>query len=569
MKIMKFYKKIIIAVFYSILFGQSLEPGDTLVLNPITWQSSSPEGWNAQYHEMVDFPEHGPWAKILMLQTLKCDSSTKGDEYPCGAWDYIWNTLIAVPKGDSTETFSIGSFVTPYGKRLELGGEKGWTWTYDMTDYAPILRGLREITVGNNQELLDLKFLFINGTPTRNILKVENLYPYGDYKYSELSDNKVLKDKTIYLMPNASGYKIKATISGHGHAGPHNCCEWDSKTHTYYKVENNIDQSGKRSDWELFRWNVWKDCGNNPIYPQGGTWPFDRAGWCPGTKVDEYEFELTPFVSPGDSITIDYGIEPYSDNGEKDGFFYMTHQVFTYEAPNFKNDVEIVEIISPSKIQKYSRENTGLTNPRILIKNTGEHNLRSVDIHYGLKNRKRSTFRWIGDIEFLEEVYIDLPKINWFGLKHTQNFEVTLKNPNGVKDENLLNNILKSQIPLPKIFPKNFTLYLKTNNLNRARENSYTISDMDGTVLFSNNNFIDSTDYRFPIELKNGAYLFHLKDEIEDGVSVHWWNKNSAPKKIGMNGEIQFLTVDGDTLQRFSPDFGQEIQFNFLVGPLP
>ena len=71
-------------------------------------------------------------------------------------------------------------------------------------------------------------------------------------------------------------------------------------------------------------------------------------------------------------------------------------------------------------------------NPKILIKNTGEYNLRSVDIYYGLKNRKKSIFRWIGDIEFLEKTYIDLPKINWLGLKHSQNFEVTLKNPNGI-----------------------------------------------------------------------------------------------------------------------------------------
>ena len=39
------------------------------------------------------------------------------------------------------------------------------------------------------------------------------------------------------------------------------------------------------------------DCGNNPIYPQGGTWPFDRAGWCPGTIVDYQKFELTHYLN--------------------------------------------------------------------------------------------------------------------------------------------------------------------------------------------------------------------------------------------------------------------------------
>ena len=144
----------------------------------------------------------------------------------------------------------------------------------------------REIIVGNNQELLDLKFLFIKGAPIRNILRVENIYPYGHYKYADLADDIILKETTLQLLPEASAYKLKAVISGHGHAGPRNCCEWDSKTHTWYS-----------QGYELFRWNVWTDCGNNPIYPQGGTWPFDRAGWCPGAIVDEHEFCLL-YTSP-------------------------------------------------------------------------------------------------------------------------------------------------------------------------------------------------------------------------------------------------------------------------------
>ena len=556
---MKLYAAIYLVILHGTLFGVPMEMGDTLVIHPITWDSPSPEGWNAQYKKKVHFPDSGgPWAKIIMVQTLKCDSSTKGDTYPCGEWDYIWNTLVDVPVADSIKIFSIGSFVTPYGKRLVLGGDKGWVWSYDMTDYAPILKGLRQLTVGNNQELLDLKFLFIKGMPSRDILKVENIYPYGKYKYAELSDDAVLMKKTIHLLPQASGYKMKAIVSGHGHAGPRNCCEWDSKTHTYYL-----------EDWELFRWNVWKDCGNNPIYPQGGTWPFDRAGWCPGTKVDEYEFELTPHVIPGDSIAIDYGIEPYSGNGEKEGFFYMTHQLFSYGLPNFKNDAEIIDIISPSKKQRYSRMNPGLTNPKILIKNTGEYDLHSLDIHYGLKKRRKSVYRWVGNLHYLEEVIIELPAPHWHGLKRSQQFEVALKNPNSMEDENILNNVLWSQIPPPKVFPEEFTLQIKTNNINRARENSFTISNMAGTVLHNRDNFKDSTEYNFQINLKRGSYSFLLKDEMEDGISVHWWNKNSAPEKIGIDGTVQFLSLDGDTLHTFDPDFGQEIQFNFHVGALP
>jgi hypothetical protein len=536
-----------------------MDVGDTLTINPITFKTPSPEGWNAPYKTFAHFPEIDElWAKIIMVQTLKCDSLTKGDKYPCGEWDYIWNTFVKVPRGDTTETFSIGSFVTPYGKRLFLGGEEGWEWTYDMTDYSPILRGNRELIVGNNQELLDIKFHFIKGTPPRNILKVENVYPYGNFKYGELADDSILTNKKIALIPNARGYKLKSVISGHGHEGPRNCCEWDSKTHTWYM-----------NGWELFRWNVWKDCGNNPIYPQGGTWPFDRAGWCPGTKVDEYDFELTPFVNPKDSINLNYSIQKYFDDGEKNGTLRMSHQLISYGKPNFKNDVELIDIITPSSQNKHSRMNPTLSNPRIIIKNSGKYNLKTVEVRYGLKHNRKSVYQWSGDLVFLEEEEVVLPLPSWRGLRKNQSFVVETKNPNHQKDENTYNNFLTTTVLLPKVFPKEFTLSIKTNNINRAQENSFTLSDINGTVFYTEDVFSDSTKYNFQIDLKKGFYQFLLKDDLEDGISKHWWYRNSAPEKVGINGEIKFTAMNGDILHEFKPDFGQELQLNFHVGQLP
>jgi len=556
---MKFQKLIFFSFLISICFSSTLLDGDTLVIHPITWETPSPEGWGAQYELSISFPTTDEsWAKIIMVQTLKCDSATKGDKYPCGEWDYIWNTFVHVPRGDSTEIFSIGSFVTPYGKRLVMGGKSGWEWTYDMTDYTPILKGDRFVKVGNNQELLDLKFLFIKGTPTRNIISAENIYPYGHHKYGPLADDEILKQKKLHLNSKAEGFKLKAVISGHGHAGPRNCCEWDSKTHTYYM-----------NGWELFRWNVWKDCGNNPIYPQGGTWPFDRAGWCPGTKVDEYEFELTPFVKAGDSIGIDYGIEPYSDNGEKDGEFRMAHQLFSYSPPNFKNDAEVVDIITPSSKGKHGRFNPSLSNPRIIIQNNGEYDLHSLEIHYGIQGRRKQVYDWHGLLGFLEKETVTLPIPNWHGLSKNPVFVVVVKNPNGVEDENLWNNRLTSNIPLPKVFPKSLNLHILTNNVGRARESSFILTNLDGTVIYSGDNFSDSTDYNVEINLNNGDYRFLFKDAMEDGISRHWWYRNSAPEKIGINGMVQFLSMDGDTLHQFNPDFGQELLLNFRVGRLP
>ena len=529
--------------------------GDTLTINPITFKTPSPEGWNAHYNTIASFPNSDEqWAKILMVQSLKCDSLTAGDKFPCGEWDYIWSTFVDVPKGDTTEQYCLGSFVTPYGKRLEMGGDLGWEWIYDLSEYAPILKGDLNFKVGNNQELLDIKFHFIKGTPPRDIISIENIYPHANYKYEYLADDSLLSEIEIVLNPKALGYEIKSIISGHGHAGPRNCCEWDSKTHTWY-----ID------GWQLFRWNVWTDCGNNPIYPQGGTWPFDRAGWCPGTIVDEKTFELTPYVLPGDTITLDYGIQNYFDDGEKDGTFRMTHQLISYGKPNFKNDVELVDIISPSTKDIYSLINPICSIPQIIIKNSGKYNLKSVDIVYGLSGERKTHFIWQGDLNFLELDTLNLPEIDWNYSEEIQQFSAELRSPNGMKDENYQNNKLSSTVHKQIEFPSYFKLKIHTNNINRARENSFSIFNSDGMIFYFEDKFEDNKEYNFDIELNEGCYQILFKDTMEDGISKHWWYHNSDPEKVGINGSVNIFSMDGEELHSFKPDFGQELLLNFLV----
>ena len=247
----------------------------------------------------------------------------------------------------------------------------------------------------------------------------------------------------------------------------------------------------------------------------------------------------------------------------------MAHQLFSYGPPNYTNDAEIKDILVPSSQDKYGRMNPSLSNPIILLKNTGANDLRQAKIRYGLKNRKKSVYHWSGELKFLEEAEIVLPIPNWQGIKKSQLFEVELKSINGEKDENPLNNRLNSIVPLPKVFPKEFTLQINTNNVDRARENSFTIFDNTGKIHYSGDVFSDSTEYQYPIKLKRGFYTFLFKDDMEDGISVHWWYRNSNPEMIGINGDIKFLDSNGDVLHQFKPDFGQELRFGFFVGKLP
>jgi hypothetical protein len=494
------------------------------------------------------------WEKIIMVRTLKCDEQTTRDIYPCGEWDYSTSTFLHKTVGDTVELFELEGFVTPYGKGLDLNGDIGWTFYYDVSDYAPLLTGEVTLSSGNQQELLDMKFWFIKGIPPREVLSVENLYPFGSYKYEDLADDSVLQAQKVGLDPNADGFKLRARISGHGHNGPRNCCEWDPKSHTYF-INKQVG----------FRWTVWKDCGFNAIFPQGGTWQFDRAGWCPGTPVDVYDFDLGKKAFPGDSIWLDYSIEMYRDNGEKGGNYRMSHQLFSYGPPNFKNDAAIIDILAPSDKMIYSRINPIVKDPTIIIRNTGKHPLRSLTLEYGLKGDQKYAFTWNGHLKFLEDELVVLPNIDWTSGSTGQLFEVRILKTNGNEDDYQNNNYLSSQIVMPIELPSSFKLVIRANGLERARELTYTISDDKGAVLYERENFEDDVYYQDPISLPAGFYEFKLMDHAEDGMIRHWWYRGSRPELIGRNGRIAILNMKGELLNELKYDFAQEINLKFQI----
>ena len=87
------------------------------------------------------------------------------------------------------DRYELYRYITPYGIGLDLGDD-GWTWWYDVTDYLPLLRDSVELQAGNWQELLDLKFHFIEGEPARDVLDVEAFWK-GQYGLSTFDQNVV------------------------------------------------------------------------------------------------------------------------------------------------------------------------------------------------------------------------------------------------------------------------------------------------------------------------------------------------------------------------------------------
>lgn len=441
-------------------------------------------------------------------------------------------------------THQIQNYVTPYGIGLDLG-PNGFRWVYDVTDYIPLLRDTLEISAGNQQELIDLKFLFIEGTPPRDIIDFETIWT-GNYSHANIANDVSMPAVTVDLDPSATHFSLKTRATGHWFGGFENCAEFCPKLH-------NIKIDGTKE----FEWMVWKECANNPVVDQGGTWVYDRAGWCPGTFANTYDYEITPFVTPGSSASIDYGMQTTA--GGMEGNYWVSLQMVSYGDINFVNDAEVVDILAPNTWEYHNRLNPVCSQPIIKIRNSGSDTLRSLDIKYRVEGGQDITYQWTGELAFLEEdtVYLH-PMGDWFWFSGNGNkvFEVECENPNGLSDENPNNDIYKSQYEAPVVLPSHFYFWIQSNNA--AAENAYYLMDWQGDTIFSRDNWTNATTYRDTFLLADGCYTMKLIDRDHDGLSFF---ANSDG-----NGQFRWKGVGAGTIYTLENNFGDELTMHFTVG---
>ncbi|MCK9613363.1 MAG: T9SS type A sorting domain-containing protein [Bacteroidales bacterium] len=439
--------------------------------------------------------------------------------------------------------YELGRYITPYGNGLSLGN--GVTWIYDLSDYRTLLKDSVHLSAGNWQELLDMRFDLIVGTPPRDPISVKNLWN-GDFNYGFPEDpiESHLTPKKVLIPQEAVNARWKSRVTGHGMDSPQNCAEFCPKSH-YYKVDG----------VQRYQKLVWRDdCALNPLYPQGGTWVYSRSNWCPGAEVSTYDLELTPYMTPGDSLTLDHDVQPYTHTSGWD-YYQIEDQLITYGTPNFIRDAEVYNIKTPSKDFLFKRLNPICNNPLITIRNNGSDTLKTLTITYGIEGGSPSTLNWSGNLPPMFAEDVQLEHFSWEPNPGT--FYANVSQPNGGADEYVFNDKMTSTYnPTPE-YPKDFVIEVKTNN--RPYENEYTIIDDLGNILYYKNFSTANTVYKDTVHFADGCYEFRLTDSDDDG--LQWWANNDGA------GYLKFRWLENSVaFKSFGSDFGREIYQQFTTG---
>lgn len=451
----------------------------------------------------------------------------------------------------------IGRYITPYGIGFDLGPQ-GFTWIYDVTDYQKYLHDMVDLAAHNTQELIDLKFAFIEGTPPRDVHDIAPIWSnFRSYNYAQMANDEVLSEVPVILSDTSEMFKIKTRFSGHGQVGNAACCEWAPKDHQIY-----IDGVPR------FTWNIWRgtECGENPNIRQGGTWPYAREGWCPGDLVPEYDHEITSYVTPGDTVQIDYDINdvPANDPGQAGGNYIVAMDLVSYSAPNFQHDGAIVDVLNPNKYEYYNKWNPTCSNPRVIIQNTGAQAMTSCKIRCWVTYGNWLEYTWTGNLGFLEKEIVEIPITDqewWFGTDSVKEFTAQIYDINGANlDEYAQNNVFKTKYQAPELVEGQFYVFFNTNN--RANENSWKLIDGNGATIFERTTLQNSTQYRDTFDLAPGCYSIILEDTDHDGIGF-WY---SSQVEGETSGQFRLRLVGGGYFETFPTDFGKYHRYDFSVG---
>jgi len=525
-------------------------PGDT------TWVRAHDARdlvWNEAYDAYGEFPDASTsYGRILLYFTLGCASSG------CSDWDYTV-LLSLVDTATSTE-YELGRCITPYGGYMRnglKGFNNNWTRTfvYDVTDFAGLLQDRQKLRIyydgWSSGFAGTMDFAFIEGTPPRPVLSVSSVYHSGasDWNYSNSADfeSAYLPARTLAMPVGTSSARLRVTPSGHGFDNTDFCAEFCER-----------DYSVRINGTERFRQSMWReDCGYNPVYPQAGTWLYDRANWCPGAEAWTHFHEYTP-ESGAASVALDLDIDAYSWSGPQTPSYLLDASWVCYGAFNHILDAELLDILSPSTETEHARFNPSCGRPLVRIGNNGSEPLTSCTIAYGIVGGTVCYQPWSGNLLYGESEEVALNNISWpdaGGL--SPRFFARVEGPNGSSDEVAWNNEKQTRFDRVPVYENSFVVWMRTNA--RPDQNAWTIRNDLGEVVASRTVFDGPfLLHEDTVYLPDGCYHFQLTDQAKDGLEF-FANADGT-------GILRFARTSGGFLASFSADFGTQLDHNFTTG---
>jgi hypothetical protein len=314
--------------------------------------------------------------QILMNISLTCPTTG------CDPWDQP--AKISLIKNGVT--YELARFITPYGKGCG-------PWVVDVTNFKSILQGACNFESyiqvwGSSGWLLNTSLTFIEGNTLHPYQKLTRLWETDNFVYGDPGISYDLPVQSLATNSLTNELEMRITNSGHGQANTDNAAEFSNKTHVVVVNGSNYVSH-----------NLWKpNCSSNTCNNQSGTWTYARAGWCPGQAVDPYFVNLSPQLVPGQTITVDYVLQSYT-NLLNTGYNGGSHTEPHYKIHAFLIEKSDKFIDGPSFVNaaamriSYPLTNADLSSNtfvKVWLRNAGTTTITNPEVYYFVNGVKKA-----------------------------------------------------------------------------------------------------------------------------------------------------------------------------------
>ncbi len=473
------------------------------------------------------------------------------DSMRCADWDYLDHIIVRRKGGLAGDSlgYEIGRMLTPYGGAFDHDWE--FDWSTDVTDFASLLRDSVEIDYyhsgyePNNDRgwRISVEFEFIGGPSPARAISITRIYD-GNYPYGDTARPITASLAPVKFTAAAGAAFARLLVYQTGHGGD------DSGCGEFCGKYREIVFDGKVVDAR----RIWKECGDNPLSPQAGTWIYDRANWCPGDLLTPDVYDLA--VAPGSVHTVDIEMEPYVLAGTQANEAICAYLV-QYSPPAAENEAALVSIVVPSTDAAGRRLNPACAGARVVVRNNGAIPLTSLYIRYGTIGFEERSFVWKGNLAFNDTALIDLPG-DIPARVGGNRFRVLLLSVNDAEDVVPDDNELIVPFDATPAHRSPVVLVLKTNA--EPAQTAYVVRRSDGSVArdVKVGTLAPDSLYRDTLRLDPGCYELTVTDTAGDGLEF-WYNVK------GGRGYVRLFDLAGMMLKNFESDFGSSIRYGFRV----
>ncbi len=272
--------------------SQALEQNKerSVIIKGVDGETFPEEGWVKDIYFEAEFPKLAEHGKLYIYLEQICISQKDCE------WDRLQHLYLCDNDDPDKCDIEIGRWITTYGRSGK--------WLTDISSFLPLFKNsgkykFRFTVTGDNYiNYLDLIFVEDEEAPVPS--ELIPLYS-GTTQFNESYNDKF--DKIEVAIPeNFDKVIISAYITGHGNGSEtENCAEFCKFESIFYVNDVPFSTKFDNAGTSLGCFNkVTKGVVPN----QYGSWPFGRAGWCPGQDVKPINIDITEHVNPGEKNTI-------------------------------------------------------------------------------------------------------------------------------------------------------------------------------------------------------------------------------------------------------------------------